>query len=137
MSNASELVDDLLNRPLTPEEVAAKYPKVPELRLRPDAPGVTVDDNTLGSEIVERLGEKDSLALYDHSGAARAIVLPLERYIQLVGTELVNDPRNNVATPDGRISPTDEALAASYVEQVNREDTWGPARGSNTPPDPR
>lgn len=129
MGKANELGDDLLSHPLTPEERAAKYPKVPELRLRADAPAAEVDENTRVQEVVKRLQSEAApiIALRDMATGATAVVMPVERYLQLVGTELVNDPLNQVGGLEGHIAPTDAALRASHIEQVNPSETWKPS----------
>lgn len=125
MSKSSELVDDLMRHPLTSEEIAERRGKHPELRLRPDAPAVEVDATTRVQDVVARLASEDvgCVALRDASAGVTAMVMPVERYLELVGTELATDP-NKVATLDGDLAPTAAATAASYVEQVNPRDTW-------------
>jgi hypothetical protein len=126
MGKAEELVDDLMRRSLTPEEEAAKHPRVPELRLRADAPAVDINKTTHIRDVLSRLQDKDvgGVALRDPSTGPVAVVVPVERYLDLVGKELANDPSNKVGTLDGHIAPAETAIAASYVEQVNPSDTW-------------
>jgi hypothetical protein len=125
---ATEFVDYLLSHPLTPADIEKIRGKRPELRLRADAPSVTVDDTMRAQEVTERLQADDTelIALRDsETGKVTAVALPLARYLQLVGTELAAEPFNKEATLDGRIVPSDDAFAASYVEQVNPADSWG------------
>jgi len=126
MGKAEDLADDLMRHPLMPEEIAARYPQFPELRLRADAPAVVVDEATRVRDVVGRLQSEDvgSIALRNPDGGVTAMVVPVERYLELVGTQLATDP-NKVATLDGRLMPSEVSIAASYVEQVNPRDTWG------------
>jgi hypothetical protein len=128
MSKASELADDLMSHPLTPEEIAARYPRVPELRLRADAPTVEINETTRARDILERVRSENvgSIALRESAAGITAVVIPVERYLELVGKELATDPSNKVGTLDGQIRPTDAAIAASHVEQVNPDDSWLP-----------
>jgi hypothetical protein len=126
MGKAEELMDDLLRHPLTPEEIATRYPKVPELRLRADAPTVEVDATTTARDVLERVQSQDvgSVALRDSTTGVTAVVMPVERYLELVGGELAHDPLNKEAGLNGTITPTEAALVASHVEQINPHDTW-------------
>lgn len=128
MGKASELDDFLEGRSLTPEEVTARHPKVPELRLRADVPAVEIDGATTASNVLAHMRSENvgTIALHEPSVNVTAVVMPVERYLELVGTELANDPFHKEAGPRG-IAPTEAALAAVHVEQVDPSDTW--ARG--------
>lgn len=125
VSKASQLREDLMAHPLASEAIAKKYPKVPELRLRADTPVVEIDDATLATDVIEELQRKDTgvVAVRKPGEAAMAIVLPVERYLELAGSELASHSEQ-VGTLDGRLMPADSAFAASSVEQVNQGDTW-------------
>lgn len=131
-SKASEVVDDLMQRPLTPEEIAKRYPKVEDLRLRADAPVVEIDDTTPVKGVIDRLaGEDAGIVAVREAGvdSAVAVVLPIERYLELAGKELAGFS-SKVATLDGRLVPVEEAFATSHVEQADPDATW--AHDTNT-----
>jgi hypothetical protein len=122
---ATEFDDAMARRTLTPEEWEARYPKPPELRLRSDTPSVEVDQTTRVQEVLVRLANEDgdSVAVRNADGGVTAMMVPVERYLELVATELANNHQGE-ATLDGRIVPTEAAFAASYVEQVDPNATW-------------
>jgi hypothetical protein len=129
MGKATELDDYQDRHPLTPEKVAARYPKVPELRLRADVPAVEIDEATTASNVLAHMRSENvgTIALHEPIVNVTAVVMPVERYLELVGSELANDPFHKEAGPRG-IAPTEAALAAVHVEQVDPSDTW--TRGS-------
>jgi hypothetical protein len=122
---ASELVDDLLRRPLTPEEAAKRRGVRPALRWRANAPSVEVDEATPVRRVLDRLSSEalGSVGIREPGSDVTAVVVPVERYLQLVATELATDQTKRVATLDGQIVPSEDAFAASHVEQVNPQDT--------------
>jgi hypothetical protein len=124
-SKASEVVEDLMSHPLTEEELARRYPKVEKLRLRPDAPTAEIDETLPVKEVIERLRSDDSgvIALREPGSDATAVVIPVERYLELAGKELAGYSER-VGTLDGRIIPTESAFAASHVEPVDPDATW-------------
>jgi hypothetical protein len=124
-SKASAIVDDLMGHPLTPEEVARRHPKVETLRLRPDVPTVEIDDTLPVKKIIERLRSEDVdvLALHESGSDAAAVIISVERYLELAGKELASYSER-VGTLDGRIIPAESAFAASHVEQVDPNATW-------------
>lgn len=127
MGKATELDDYHSQHPLTPEQIEARHTKIPELRLRTDVPAIEVDENTRARDVLERLRSENigGVALRDPNGAATAMVVSAERYLELVGTSLANDRRKEGAT-DGRIIPTEAAFEESYVEQVDPQAAWHP-----------
>lgn len=125
MSKASELADDLVRRPLSEKEMASRHPKVPELRLRPDAPVMEIDEITPVKDALGQLRSEGigAMALRESGGDATVVVIPVERYLELVGKELATDSPM-VGTLDGRVMPAESAFVASYVEQVDPGDIW-------------
>jgi hypothetical protein len=124
-SPAREVTDDLLQRSLTPEQIAARDRR-PDLHLRADVPTVEVDETTRAKGVLEKLqGEAGLVALGEQAGIS-AVVVPIERYLELVGSQLKYDPsierEGRTATFD--IAPTEGAMEASHVEQVRPSDTW-------------
>lgn len=124
-SKASELADDLTRRELSDREWESRHPKVPELRLRADAPAIAIDEVTPVTDALKRLrGEAvGAMALRQADGHSTAVVIPVERYLELVGKELASGSRW-VGTLDGQIVPVESAFAESYVEQVDPNETW-------------
>jgi hypothetical protein len=124
-SKAGELVDDLIHRPLSEKERARRHPKLPELRLRTDAPTVDIDATTRITDAVEQLREAQLglLALREPDGNSAAVMLSTERYLELAGKELASDS-NKVGTLDGDLAPSESAFAASHVEQVDLNAAW-------------
>jgi hypothetical protein len=123
---ATELLDDLMSHPLSPEEVARRQPHIPELRLRDDTPAVEIAETTRVQDVLGRLEDTDSLALRNSAAEPLAVVISVERYLELVGKELARDPWHKVGTLDGRVVPRDEDLAAGHVEQVDPTAPWQP-----------
>jgi hypothetical protein len=124
-SKASELREDLMRHPLTSEELARKYPKVEELRLRSDVPTAEIDNALPVKEVVKRLRSEDVgiVALREPESDTTAVVIPIERYLELAGKELASHSER-VGTLDGRIIPVDSAFAASHVAPINPNATW-------------
>ena len=124
-SKAGDVVEDLMRNPLTPEELARRYPRVEELRLRPDAPTAEIDEALPAKEVVERLRSEDVgvIALRGQGSDAAAVIIPVERYLELAGKELAGFSER-VGTLDGRMVPVESAFEASYVEPVDPDATW-------------
>ena len=124
---ATEFDEAMAGRTLTQEEMDEwRGGKRPELRLRSDAPSVEVDEATHAQEAIDKLrdGDISGLALRNSEGVVAAMMVPVERYLELVSAELASDPFNKEAHLDGRITPTEAAFAASSVEQVDPHATW-------------
>jgi hypothetical protein len=122
---ATELDDVLAQRRLTPEEIEERRGKRPELRLRPDVPSIDVSEATRAYEILDKLGQDEisGLALRSLNGVVTAMVVPLDRYLELATSDLKGS-HNKEATNDGRVIPAEATFAASYVEQVDPNATW-------------
>jgi hypothetical protein len=125
-SKASELADDLRRRSSSPAE--RETPEVPEIKLRSDAPALEVTETTPIGDALAQLRSQGVgvIALREQGGEPTAVVIPAERYIELVGTELLNGRK---VAQGGRLVPAESAFAAVYVEEVNPGDTWH--RGDN------
>ena len=128
-TKASELLDDLRQRRLTPEEREARDGPRPKLRLEP-----TVLDRTVGAhanmqDVLTRLGGEGTakmVVLHDADSGASAVAVPVEQYLELVTSFLKDGQVSQYqAGLDGRIAPSAAALAELGVEQVNPRDTWG------------
>lgn len=115
-SKASEVVDRI--RQHVPKEVK----KLPELRLRADAPVLEVDAATPAQAALDRLqaSEVGALALRAPDAEPTAVVISVERYLELIGKELLTG-RSTIAS-QGRIILRESALAGSFVEQVNPDE---------------
>jgi hypothetical protein len=124
-SKSRELVADLISREPSDKELAERYGKRPELRLRTDAPAVTVTDSTPAREVLAGIEAEESGALIVQSpdGAPAAVVVSIDRYLGLVGTELARSSPK-IATLDGNIVPREEYFHAAHVEQVDPSQRW-------------
>jgi len=125
MGKASELDDYFARHSLTPEQMEARRPATPELRLRSDVRAVDINDSTLLCDAVEPLGHEDisGVALRDSNGTVTAVVVPTARYLELVATSIEHDPRRE-ATTDGHIMPSEQAFAELHVQQVDPQASW-------------
>ncbi|HST54333.1 MAG TPA: hypothetical protein VLJ42_00360 [Solirubrobacteraceae bacterium] len=126
-NEASETVKDLMSRAVSPEEMARRHPKLPELRLRSDTPTVEIDDTTPIKDSVNRLKSKDvdAIGIREAGSDVAAVILPVERYLELAAKELAGKTFDWVGTLDRHLVPHDDAFAASHVEQIDRNETWG------------
>jgi hypothetical protein len=122
---ATEVVAQLMLRPISEEEVARRGSIIPELRLREDAPAIAVTETTPARQVINSINDERSGAVIvrQNDGTAAAVVVSLDRYMDLVGKELATTA-SRVATLDGRVVPPQEAFSASHVEQVNPHDPW-------------
>lgn len=127
-SKAAKLVYELTHTPMSESERVRRGLVLPELRLRSDAPAIEVDDRTPVVEALSRLvGERDGLlALRTESDAPRAVVLSVDRYLQLAGQELNSASTPKVTRPlDGRLAPQEAAFTRAQVEQADPNAIWG------------
>lgn len=113
-----------METPLTEEQVRARSAKVPELRIKPDI-SIVADDRTTAAEVVGRLATEDIRSVYVQIGEGKtradAVVVPVARYLDLVGRNLANS--NEIeALADGRIVPA--GLAHEDVETIDPNATW-------------
>jgi hypothetical protein len=123
--SATELVAQLMSRPISDEEMKRRGRIVPELRLREDAPAIAVTEATPAGQVINSINDEPSGAVIvrQSDGAAAAVVVSLDRYMDLVGKELAMTASKVVAL-DGHVVPEPEAFSASHVEQVNPHDPW-------------
>lgn len=123
MGKGSELHRRLVEHPLTEEEVRAREPQIPELRLKPDI-SVVVDDHTTAKDVLGRLANEGSRSLYlqlnEGEAHVDAVLVPVDRYLKLVGLSL--RATNEFEAVDGRLVPTD--LAQADVEPVDPNAAW-------------
>ena len=87
---ATALEEALAQIRLTPEEIAERRGNRPEVRLRADVPAVEVGMVTRAREVVNRLQGDDisTLVLRMPNGEVAAVVVPVERYLDLASLEL-------------------------------------------------
>lgn len=127
MGKATELVELLKTRPLTEEEKLRRNPyRAPELRLKPDEV-VSVDhhqdpqvSSTLGRLATQEVGTVE-LRLADNPDL-RAVLVPVEKYVALVGFKLAAESKHGRITPDGYQVPPE--LEDADVEQVDPSAHW-------------
>jgi hypothetical protein len=121
--HVSERVRELVSGELPEEERRRRGLLLPELRLRADTPAVEVDSATPVTEALSGLGaETDTLAIREQHGEPQAIVLSVERYLELAGKEIHSAPK--IGTLDGRIMPQEATFSRAHVEQVNPNENW-------------
>ncbi|MGC1177217.1 MAG: hypothetical protein WA843_04055 [Candidatus Saccharimonadales bacterium] len=130
MGKASEL--DRRTRRITQEEDDRNKGKVrPSLRLRPDVLDQAIEGSTAVQEVLNRLGHggDDKVALHDPATGRTAVALSVERYLELVGSEMQERDVFTIG-PNGQTHPPDGRLEATGAEQVDPQATW---RTSDTP----
>jgi hypothetical protein len=130
MGKASELDSELERQPLTAEELAVQGGRPTlEVRLRADALTRLEGRIAVGDalEVLEHAGGA-SIELSDFATGLRGILVPVDRYVQLLALELGSGEMQ--AESDGRIRPT--RLEDSDIEQVNPADTWLPVPGHSS-----
>jgi hypothetical protein len=121
-SKASEAVADFTNS----GEVSK--PVLPELRLRPDTPTVEVRETTPITGALAHLQSDETgiIALQEPGSETTAVILPVDRYLELVGKMLVRQ-RTGVVNPYGQIVPHESDFAEVNVELVREKDpAWDP-----------
>jgi hypothetical protein len=101
-----------------------EQPKRPQLQLRRDAPSIEVGNATRITEALhelktERIG---TLALREPDGRPQAVILSVERYLELATREVENAP---AVVSKGLEWVSDDALKTSHVEQVDPSEPWG------------
>jgi len=114
MGKASDIAERLSQLP--PED---RGPKKPELRLKPDLE-VEISDNETLNRTVQILGAGEVRNVLVKVLEGQAVLVPVERYVDLVGTELATDP-NKLATTHGLVP---DGLESSEVEPVDPEARW-------------
>ena len=119
---ATEFDDAMEGRALKPGEL---WPERPRLRLRSDVPSVEVSEHTRIHDVLGRLKNKDlsSIALRDQSGAVTAMIVPVEKYVELAGAAIEGDDQFE-ATLESSIVPSPTALAALHIEQIDEQAKW-------------
>jgi hypothetical protein len=120
-SKANQLADDLVRGSLSKAEQVRRGLLRPALRLSRDAPSITINEATSATQALAEAAEeqRDVLALRKLNGDPIAVVLSVDRYLELVGHELANAPKMGIA---GRLTPEATAFTKSYVEPADPGD---------------
>lgn len=124
MGKASEL--DARAKTLSQEEIdERKGNHRPALQLRQDVLSQALAPTARVEDVLKHLGGEtlDHVALHDPTSGVTAVAVPLERYLQLIGADVADRDQLEVGL-DGRMLPSDATLAASGVEQVDRQAPW-------------
>jgi len=102
-----------------------KERKLPEARLRDDAPTLEVDEATPMREALDllRTTDVDAIALGEVGSKPSAVVIPVERYLELAVKDLLTRHNGTIASA-GRILPTEAALADLHIEPVDPQASW-------------
>jgi len=118
-SKASDVADQIMRH------VPREGRKLPEARLRHDAPTLEVDKATPMREALDLLRTTDigAIALSEAGGEPSAVVMPVERYLELAAKDLLTR-RNGTIASNGRIVPQESALADLYIEPVDPQAEW-------------
>lgn len=113
-------------------EKESSRPRRPLLKLRPDTPAVELNESTRVADIIAPLSPREfGVALRDPSGEVQAMVVPIERYIEMASATIEGDKHFDLDPtrfpPQNKPSP--DYLAALHVEQINPDEYWQPGTG--------
>ncbi len=120
---ASERAREVVSGGLAEGERRRRGLLLPELRLRPEAPYIEIDEATSVVMTLSRLAAEESgaLAIREPRGEPQAVVLSVERYLELAGKEINSTPKVGV---EGRLVPNEAAFDRAHVEQVDSNESW-------------
>ena len=104
--------------------VPVPTPERPKLELRVDMPAIEAGEMTRVTDALHELDAEgvDTVAIRGTAGEPKAVVVSVERYLDLVAPEVERAP--GVVT-NGQIWMTDEDLKASHVQQADPTQPWG------------
>jgi hypothetical protein len=109
------------------------YRQRPELRLRADTPTIDLRQDIPAQDLLNRITPQEyGVALRDVDGTVKAIVVPLDRYIELASGTIAGDQHLEVETREAaegirpRIQVRPASLEALHVEQVDPQAEWLP-----------
>jgi hypothetical protein len=121
-SVAREVEDDLLERAARGER--GYWTERPQLRLRADVPSVEVSASTPAQEVLDLVekGNGRTVALRSPESGVAAIVVPVDRYVELAGAAIEGDHAFEVI--EGRVVPSPTGLADAAIEQVDPSVEW-------------
>ena len=122
---ASERAREIVSSTLSEEEQRRRGLLLPELKLRNDAPAIEIDEATPVIQALARLDSEatGALTISESHGRPRAVVLSVDRYLQLASQEINSSSR--AATADSRLMPMESAFERAHVEQVDQSENWG------------
>lgn len=111
----------LAERPLQPGE---RWPVRPEVRLRADIPSIEASEAT-GAGLLDHLAQDEMgmIALRDAASEVKAVVVPVERYLEMASATIEGD-NHFEATLEGRVAPRASSLADLQIEQVDPAVAW-------------
>jgi len=101
---------------------------LPQLRMRPDTPTLEVGETTPIKGALAHLHSDEAgiVALQEPGSDVTAVMLPVSRYLELVGKMLVRQ-RTGVVSPSGQIVPHESDFAEANVEPARERDpAWDP-----------
>jgi len=118
---ATEMSRKNAEHPLQPGE---RWPVRPDVRLRTDIPSVEAR-RTTGADLLEQLaqGETPVIALRDGAAEIKAVVVPVERYLEMASATVEGDDHFE-ATLEGHVAPRASSLADLQIEQVDPSIAW-------------
>lgn len=122
MGKASELAKHLREHPLEPHEEAARRGARPELKLKPDSVVEAPVEGEIGDALAA-IGRRElrNVLLRDTATGMEGVLVPVDRYVELVGTELESTSQLHVR-PDGQYEPA--GLRTSEIEIVDPTAGW-------------
>jgi hypothetical protein len=106
----------------------------PIVHLRTDTPSIKVTDSTAIGDVLRHVRPDNyGVALRDPKGEVQAIMVPLERYIEMASATISGDDHLELA-PGGpssdperpRIQARPASLHALHIEQVDPQAEWLP-----------
>jgi hypothetical protein len=129
MGRASDAFRELNEQPPRGEEERL-HGALPALRLKVELTADVAEPGSIATAM-EALahGQARNVMIHDSVNDLSAVLVPLERYVELVGKELQGSQLRD-ATPDGRLIPAD--LADAEVEMSDPAADWSPSQGDRT-----
>jgi hypothetical protein len=115
-------------------EYPPNYHPRPELRLRADTPSIDANGEISAQDLLSHITPREyGVALRDPDGTVRAMVVPLDRYIELASGTIAGDDHTEIdqteAVPGGmrpRVQARPASLEALNVEQIDPQAEWWP-----------
>jgi hypothetical protein len=121
MGKATDAAGELLKLMDNSPPVEPRKASYPELRLRADVAQVAAAAAATGLQRLEAQPDIGCVVVNDEQGGRRAVLVPVEEYIDLIATRLVYGSQHLANTPLG--------FESAPVEQVDPGASWLAHRG--------
>jgi hypothetical protein len=110
------------------------YHPRPELRLRADTPSIEATDKISAQDLLSHITPREyGVALRDPDGTVKAMVVPLDRYIELASGTIAGDRHTEIDRTEAvpyntrpRIQARPTSLETLHVEQIDPQAEWLP-----------